>query len=384
MKRYFFVGIGGIGMSALAQYMHAHGHSVSGSDRDESPTVELLRSVGIEVTIGHAPLSEQPDVLVYSDAIPETAPERVSAQEYGVEQRSYFSLLGEVSASMKTVAVAGTHGKTTTTGMLTKILVVAGKEPTAIIGSIVRDFGSNCVLGTDDVFVVEACEYKNHLLHFTPDVLVITNIELDHTDFFTDLAHLQDTFKKAVARVKPGGVIVTNPAHPTIAPVLEGTSCTVVDYTTEDVGQISHIGGFNRENAQAARAAARVVFPDITDEVANNALYEFKGSWRRFEYKGETARGASVYETRLDDFFNYLATQNDLREVLWCVFDEAKEYKFAAQTTVIIKRNKWKQHVYRLLEVGNIHAWLLLTEFAKSERESNELDIAAGKADDLA
>lgn len=296
MKRYFFVGIGGIGMSALAQYMHAHGHSVSGSDRDESPTVELLRSVGIEVTIGHAPLSEQPDVLVYSDAIPETAPERVSAQEYGVEQRSYFSLLGEVSASMKTVAVAGTHGKTTTTGMLTKILVVAGKEPTAIIGSIVRDFGSNCVLGTDDVFVVEACEYKNHLLHFTPDVLVITNIELDHTDFFTDLAHLQDTFKKAVARVKPGGVIVTNPAHPTIAPVLEGTLCTVVDYTTEDVGQISHIGGFNRENAQAARAAARVVFPDITDEVANNALYEFKGSWRRFEYKGETARGASVYD----------------------------------------------------------------------------------------
>ena len=91
-----------------------------------------------------------------------------------------------------------------------------------------------------------------------------------------------------------------------------------------------------------------------------------------------------IYETRLDDFFNYLATELNIYEVMWCVFDEAKEYKFAAQTTVIIKRNQWKQHIYRLLEAGNKHAWLLLTEFAKSERESNDWDIAASKADDLA
>ena len=90
-----------------------------------------------------------------------------------------------------------------------------------------------------------------------------------------------------------------------------------------------------------------------------------------------------IYETRLDDFFNYLATQKVLREVLWCVFDEAKEYKFAAQTTVIIKRNQWKQHVFRLLDAGNANAWLLLTEYAKSERESSEWDHAASKADDL-
>jgi hypothetical protein len=91
-----------------------------------------------------------------------------------------------------------------------------------------------------------------------------------------------------------------------------------------------------------------------------------------------------IYETRLDDFFNYIATELDVYEVLWCMFDEAKEHKFAAQTTVIIKRNQWKQHVFRLLEAGNKHAWLLLTEFAKSERESNEWDIAASKANDLA
>ena len=91
-----------------------------------------------------------------------------------------------------------------------------------------------------------------------------------------------------------------------------------------------------------------------------------------------------IYETRLDDFFNYLATQTDLYESMWCMFDEAKEHKFATQTAIIIKRNQWKQHVYRLLELGNKHTWLLLTEYAKSERESSEWDHAASKADDLA
>ena len=90
-----------------------------------------------------------------------------------------------------------------------------------------------------------------------------------------------------------------------------------------------------------------------------------------------------IFEARLDDFFNYLATQKDLYEALWCMFDEAKEYKLAAQTSVIIKRNQWKQHIYRLLEAGNKHAWLLLTEYAKSERESSEWDHAASKADDM-
>lgn len=90
-----------------------------------------------------------------------------------------------------------------------------------------------------------------------------------------------------------------------------------------------------------------------------------------------------IYETRLDDFFNYLATQSDLHDALWCMFDEAKEEKHCQQVGVFIKRNQWKQHVYRLLESGNVHAWLLFTEFAKSERESNEWDIAASKADDL-
>ena len=96
-----------------------------------------------------------------------------------------------------------------------------------------------------------------------------------------------------------------------------------------------------------------------------------------------TGHAQHIFETRLDDFFNYLATQTDLYEAMWCMFDEAKEYKFAAQTSVIIKHNKWKHHIFRMLDDGNKHAWLLLTEYAKSERESSEWEQAASKADDL-
>lgn len=118
--------------------------------------------------------------------------------------------------------------------------------------------------------------------------------------------------------------------------------------------------------------------------MSNNYLTEMAGNNIMKQQYSVGDHAQHIYETRLDDFFNYLATQKDLREVMWCVFDDAKEYKFAAQTTVIIKRNQWKQHIYRLLEAGNSHAWLLLTEFAKSERDSNEWDIATSKADDLA
>jgi UDP-N-acetylmuramate--alanine ligase len=250
----------------------------------------------VEVVIGHHPVPKDTEVVVYSDAVPFENPERMSAREYGIPEKSYFTVIGEVSETMKTIAVAGTHGKTTTTGMLTKILVHAEKRPTAIIGSIVRDFGSNCVLGSRDVFVVEACEYKDHILHITPQVLVLTNVELDHTDYFPSLEALQRTFKKAIDSVPADGYIITNPAHERIAPLLANAQAKIVDYTKESVAGINLLGEFNRENAQAARAAARTVYPDIPDDIARHALETFQGSWRRFEYKGETAAGATVYD----------------------------------------------------------------------------------------
>lgn len=294
----FLVGIGGIGMSGLAQLLHARGHAVSGSDREESPATLLLGTKGIGVSIGHDQCLIPADtgLLIYSDAVPSTNAERVRAKEMQIPEMSYFEALGEVSKSARTIAVSGTHGKTTTTGMLAKVLRDCEKEPTAIIGSIVRDFASNFLKGKDNLLVVEACEYRDHLLKIHPEILVITNIELDHTDYFPTLEALQDTFRKAVENVPSHGVIVTNPSDPVIAAVLGTSKAPILDYTTQSVPQLSQIGEFNRENARAAKCAARAAFPHLQEEYIDKALMGFQGSWRRFEYRGETPSGALVYD----------------------------------------------------------------------------------------
>lgn len=292
------VGIGGIGMSALAQLLVSRGASVSGTDREESPTTEMLASKGIQVMIGHdqCNIPADAELLVYSDAVPGTNNERVRAHEMGIPEKSYFEVLGEISKDAKTIAVAGTHGKTTTTGMLANILRDCEKEPTAIVGSIVKDFESNFLSGKEDLFVVEACEYRDHVLKLHPNILVITNIELDHTDYFPNIEALQDTFKKAVARVPEDGAIVANPYDPTVAAVLAESKAPIIDYTTQTVPELALIGEFNRMNARAAKAAARTAFPHLQEEYIDKSLLGFKGSWRRFEYRGETPNGAVVYD----------------------------------------------------------------------------------------
>jgi UDP-N-acetylmuramate--alanine ligase len=274
------------------------GRSVVGSDRDESPTTTLLGEKGIHVDIGQRAENVPADVrlLIYSDAIPESNPERTRARELNIPELSYFEALGMISKGTRTIGVAGTNGKTTTTGMLAKILQVAGKRPTAIVGSIVRDFGSNFLAGDPDLFIVEACEYRDHLLKLDPEILVITNIELDHTDYFPTLDALVETFRTAAHKVSQEGYIITNPAGPNIARVLAGAQAHIVDYTEVNVPQLTQIGEFNRENARAAAAAARIAFPDISQATIDRALADFKGSWRRFEYKGETPEGALVYD----------------------------------------------------------------------------------------
>lgn len=317
---YFLVGIGGIGMSALAQLLKARGDRVEGSDREPSPTTELLEQKGISVTFGHNAIPPHTDVLVYSDAVPEDNAERASARVRGIPQHSYFEMLGQVSKGMRTIAVAGTHGKTTVTGMLTKILLECGMQPTAVIGSIVRDFGSNFVEGKpcadgSNWFVVEACEYKNHLLNLSPEILIITNLELDHTDFFKSIEELYATFKKAIDAVPAHGYIVTDMGDENIQKLLKGCKATAVDYNKQEPraesleSSSNHVktsiqlqlpGEFNQANARAALCAAQAAFPEILSPglrtIAEQALAAFKGSWRRFEYKGELVNGTLVYD----------------------------------------------------------------------------------------
>lgn len=313
-KKIYCIGIGGIGMSALAQYFKDQGATVTGSDRSASPVTELLEKKGITVVFGQRAENVPADaeVVVYSDAVPEDNPERAQTRKLNIPQVCYFKMLGEISAGKRTVAVAGTHGKTTTTGMLAKILYDAGASPTAVVGSLVKDFGSNYLKGNSDLFVVEACEYRDHLLELSPQMLVITNLEWDHTDWFPSLEALQETFRKAIKRMPANGAIVTDPSGQNIAPLLAHAKAPVIDYTKEPAYTLQLPGEFNQMNARAAAAAARVVLPSISDATIAESLAAFQGTWRRFEYKGKTAGGADVY----DDYAHHPTAVKETLKVL--------------------------------------------------------------------
>jgi UDP-N-acetylmuramate--alanine ligase len=298
VKKAHFVGIGGIGMSALAQLMLEHGVVVSGSDRESSPVTELLESRGIRVMTPQVAenVPEDADLVVYSDAVTEGNPERQRATDLALEQQSYFKALGKVSEGKRTVAITGTNGKTTTTGMLARVLKDAGVSPVAVVGSIVKDFGSNYLSGTSDIFVVEGCEYQRHFLNLAPEVLVVTNIEFDHTDYFRDLVDVQDAFRTLIERVPAHGAVITDTTHPNIAPLLIGATAKIIDYTQEPAYGLRLPGEFNIMNARAAAAAARFVLPSISEETVAESLGDFHGTWRRFEYRGVTKQGADIYD----------------------------------------------------------------------------------------
>ncbi len=298
MQKVHFTGIGGIGMSALAQLLRERGDEVVGTDRDTSPITEMLEQKGITVLIGQKAenVSDDTALLVYSDAVPVDNPERLRASELAISQVSYFEMLGIVSQEKRTIAVAGTNGKTTTSGMLARILRDAGAEPSAVIGSIVQDFGSNYLSGTSELFVVEACEYLRHFLNLSPEVLVVTNIEFDHTDYFKDLEDVQQAFRTLMEKVPAHGAIITDAEHPNIQPLLEGLAAPIIDYTELPAYELRLPGGFNQMNARAAAAAARCIVPDLKEHVIVESLADFRGTWRRFEYKGTSAHGAEIYD----------------------------------------------------------------------------------------
>ena len=348
-------------MSAFAQMMQNDGIDVSGSDRDTSPVIELLEKKGIHVVIPQRTenVPEDAEIVVYSDAVPADNPERTRAKELGIPQFSYFQMLGKVSKEKRTVAVAGTHGKTTVAGMLAKILYDAGASPTAIIGSIVKDFGSNYLHGDSDTFVVEACEYRDHLLELSPKVLVINNLEWDHTDYFQSLSALQETFKKAIDKVPTDGVIITNLNNKNIAPLLAGAKARVIDYTKEPSFELRMLGEFNQENARAAAAAARVVLPSISDSIITTSLSSFQGTWRRFEYKGESSNGADVY----DDYAHHPTA---VKETLYALRESRKATPYGDHCRILVA---FHPHLYSRTRD-------LLDEFATAFRDADKVFIA--------
>ena len=297
-KKIHFIGIGGIGVSAVARMFLLEGKQVSGSDRSESEVTRELAKLGAEIFVGHSAenVANDIDLIIYTIAIPPDNPELVRAGELEIKAITYPQALGLISADKQTVAVAGTHGKTTTTAMLAQIAITAQLEPTVIVGSFLLDHASNFIAGRGDLFIVEACEYQRSFLNLNPQIVVITNVEADHLDYYRDLADIQNAFGELVGKVPADGYLICNPNDPNLAPFIKHAGCQIIDYTKIDTSQLKlpAPGAHNVLNAQAALAGAQIL--GVSPSTSLRALNEFKGTWRRFQFKGQLADDILIYD----------------------------------------------------------------------------------------
>ena len=317
--RVFFVGIGGISMSGLAQILASEGFTVSGSDRSESPATRELEASGIKVMIGQRAenITDDIDLAVFTAAIHPDNPEYIAVHEKGIPSLSRAELLGQLMRNYRLpVAVSGTHGKTTTTSMLSEILLAADVDPTLSIGGNLPDIGGNVRIGNSSFFVAEACEYTNSFLHMFPGIGIILNIEEDHLDFFKDLSDIRRSFRRFAELIPAEGTLIINAEIDNWEEIAKDLSCKVVtfssepgaDYYPSDItldknghpsftlhgpascGADTEInlcvpGMHNIGNALAAVAAADRL--NIPRSASAKGLSLFKGTDRRFQYKGE-------------------------------------------------------------------------------------------------
>jgi len=222
-KRFHFIGAGGIGMSGLAQLLIKHRATVTGSDQAHSEVIAELCRIGAQIKVGHDPANLGPDVdaVVVSAAIRPDNPELKLARQRGLKVYKYARMLGELSNHYDAVAVAGTHGKSTTSGWLVHCLKQAGLEPNFIIGAKINQLGSTFGVGAGKCFVAEACEYDRSFLNLAPRIACILNIEADHLDYYRDEAEIVEAFCEFAARTRPGGVVIANGHDSNVAKVLE-------------------------------------------------------------------------------------------------------------------------------------------------------------------
>lgn len=324
-KSVFFIGIGGISMSALAHILKNDGYTVSGSDFKESDTVKELVASGISVSIGHrAENVEGAGLVVYTAAIKADNPEIVRARELGIPAIERAVLLGAMMKNYKyPVAVSGTHGKTTATSMISHVLCESEMDPTILVGGVLPLIGGNFRDGGKEYFVTEACEYCASFLKFFPLYSIILNIEEDHLDYFKDINDIIDCFSQFVAKTPKEGAVIANFDDPeVVVAVRENPAKTVsygiqnksCDYVAENIvfskdgypefdvmekgKHFAHInlnvpGLHNVSNSLAVVAVSRLLGVD-KDKIAKG-LASFNGTNRRFEYKGEID-GAKIYD----------------------------------------------------------------------------------------
>ena len=350
IKRIHFIGIGGSGMCPLAEILHSEGFELSGSDANEGETLDRIRSYGIPVFMGHkAENIEGAELIVYTAAVKKDNPELVAAQEKGIPAIERSVMLGIVTRRYRrSIAVAGTHGKTSTTAMLSQLLIGSGFDPSAIIGGKLPFLGGNSYVGQSDIIVCEACEYVDTFLELNPYISIITNIDADHLDYFKTLDNIKKSFNKFCHLTT--GLIVYNGDDENILDAVEDVTLPMItfgfrktnDYYADNLREIKGAykrfdlmhkgeklceitlmvpGRHNIYNALAAASCAHYLGAS-PEQIAEN-LGKFTGVHRRFEILG-TPQGITV----ADDFAHHptelTATLSSAMEMdfnkVWAVF----------------------------------------------------------------
>ena len=349
-----FIGIGGISMSGLAEILLEEGFTISGSDAKESPLTDKLASEGVQISYPQsaANITSGIDAVIYTAAIHEDNPEFAAAKNTGLPMLSRAELLGQIMDNyVNSVAVAGTHGKTTTTSMLSQVLLAADSDPTISVGGILKAIHGNIRVGHSDVFLTEACEYTNSFLNFHPKYSLILNIEEDHLDFFKDLADIRHSFRRFAENTAEGGTIIINGAIADYEEIVKDLPVSVVTYglteacdyypsdiTFDEKGCATYTavhqgraltsvklnipGMHNVSNSLAVIAAALSLKIELS--TITSGISQFTGTDRRFELKGMYKDGVTV----IDDYAHHpteiaatlTAAQNYPHKRIICVF----------------------------------------------------------------
>ena len=333
-----FIGIGGIGVSALAQYYLAQGDEVSGSDLVASEITDMLAQKGAKLFIGKHSAKNVPKdakMVVYSPAVEFSNPEFKKAKTRKIKLRSYPEALGELTKEYFTIAVSGAHGKSTTTAMIALILTQAGLDPTVIVGTKIKEFdNTNFRAGKSKYLVIEADEWNASFLNYRPRIIVLTNIEREHLDFYKNLENIMKTFAKYISYLPDNGFLVANADDENIIKLKmlkPSWPFNIQNYSlkqgeTEELQKIMKIPGrHNIANALAAMAVARIL--EVPDKKSFLALGKYQGAWRRFDMR-ETDIGGKIV-TLISDYGHHpteiKVTLEAAREKfpdkkIWCVF----------------------------------------------------------------
>ena len=325
-----FIGIGGISMSGLAEILLKEHFTISGSDAKESELTDHLTELGASLVYGQSAenIKSDTDLVVYTAAIKEDNPEYAAAKSAGIPMLSRAELLGQIMDNYKrSVAISGTHGKTTTTSMISQILLCANADPTLSVGGILDAIGGNIRVGHSDIFVTEACEYTNSFLNFRPRYSIILDIEAEHLDFFKDIQDIRNSFRKFASNTKNDGAIIINGQIEQYKEITDGLSPKIItfgldssfDYSATDIsyyekacakytllkngsplGEITLNvpGEHNVYNSLSAIAACLDMGIDLS--YIKQGLSIFGGAKRRFEYKGSFA-GITI----IDDYAHH-------------------------------------------------------------------------------